>query len=245
LEKDQPDGTWRIRKDYDPSQGGSNMGTYTRSRLGVSLFAIAGVLLCAAAGGQEQTHGVGTFKSCVDPKKTCTTSNEECAPGSCCTATSRENKTECSLRIQNGDTFGDTIRIHEAFDLVNPGPGQVRVPASGNLPIVAVSGTTTCTVGGSLPCDFSPDATVTFFSNEYVVQATDPNPLVDQATWFVQDLCDAPGTTGCSSIIGPIAFFDATDLISGCERGSCPHGPKPTKTPRVTRTPRPTRTPKP
>ena len=222
------------------------------SSFGVSLFASAGILLCAAAGGQAPSHEPLLVKSCVSPRKSCTTSSE-CAPDFCCTTTAGENKAECSLVIQNGDTFGDTIRIHDAWDVVNPGPGQTRVPASGNLPITAVSGTTTCTVGGSLPCDISTGATVTFFSNEYVVQATDPNPLPDQANWNVQDLCDAPGTQGCSTSTFNKNIIAFTTLISGCESGACTPTPTetatntPTPTPTVTPTPTPTKkhTPKP
>jgi hypothetical protein len=205
------------------------------SRFGVSLFASAGILLCARAGGQI-SHNPGLTKSC-EPRKTCT-ANSECGTNECCSTLPGENVTECTLIVQNLDEFDDTWRIHEAFDVIHAAAGDVRIPASGNLPIVAVSGTTTCSVGGTLPCDLGPLASATFRSAGYVVQPNDTNPLEDQGHWSLQDLCNAPDTQNCTTTIFPFSVTFLTNNSSGCQPEPCPPTPTPTAT--QTETPIPT-----
>ena len=65
-------------------------------------------------------------------------------------------KTDCIIEFGYNDDFGDTIRILEVFDVEDIGQDDVRVPDTGNLPIVAVGGNTTCIIGGSLPCEIGP-----------------------------------------------------------------------------------------
>ena len=156
---------------------------------------------------QLQFHGVIIQKSCESPSKAGDT-------------------TDCLVRLIHNDGFGDSISIREAFDRVDPLGDNVRVPATGDLPISAVSGNTTCTVGGSLPCSIGPAGStlgglpgtgalgqVTFRSNEYVIQGDDPDPLPDQGTAVVKDLCDAPGTSGCSTLDNTVQFNASTDLV--------------------------------
>jgi len=62
---------------------------------------------------------------------------------------------------------------------------------------------------------------VTFVQDTYVIQLSDPNPLPHQPTIVVVDLCDDPGTTGCSSLPADLQFAASTmwvragvDLVS-------------------------------
>ena len=128
--------------------------------------------------------------------------------------------TNCLIRVSNIDEFGDTVRVVEGFDIVDVGGDNVRVPAAGNLTIVVVDAGVVCAAGPSLPCDLpglvQPGGSglgVTFQQNTYVVQPDDPDPLPDQGTAIVQDLCDNPGTTGCSTILNQVQFTAATDLF--------------------------------
>jgi hypothetical protein len=148
-------------------------------------------------------HGITILKRCDSPSKVGDT-------------------TSCFIRATHADDYGDTITLHEAWDEVASGAGTVRVPAAGNLPIDSVSGNTTCTVGGSLPCEIGPDTgagpgQVTFRSDQYVVHAGDPDPLTDQGTVRWQDMCDAPDTSGCNDTPNNIIQAPAaTDLVQPC-----------------------------
>ena len=133
---------------------------------------------------------------------------------------------EVSIEVGYNDDYGDTIQINECWDVVDIGGDNVRVPAVGSLEIIAVSGNTTATVGGSLPVKIGPsgstlsglpgnvgDGAVVFgHSASYEIQLDDPNPLPDQANAYVQDLCDAPGTSGCSSIVNLLQFVASTTI---------------------------------
>ena len=183
--------------------------------LGVALVAAVALGVMALTGGGDQAqaqvaqfHGITILKGCDRASKVGDT-------------------TSCFIRAQYADDYGDTIVLHEAWDEVASGTGTVRVPATGNLPIDSVSGNSTCTVGGSLPCDLGPDpgtggpgpnaGAVTFRSDQYVVQAGDPDPLTDQGTVRWQDLCDAPGTSGCNPTPDNIIQAPAaTDLLHPC-----------------------------
>ena len=177
----------------------------------VLLAVVVAVMGLSGSGDQAQAqpvqfHGASIQKQCTSPRAVGAT-------------------TDCLVRVSYDDDFGDTIRISEASDSVQSAGGPVRVPTVGNLPISAVSGNTTCAVAGSLPCNIgqagstldglpgtAASGEVRFRSSQYVIQSGDPDPLPDQGTSRVQDLCDAPGTTGCSTLVNTIQFTAATDV---------------------------------
>ncbi len=205
--------------------------------LGYSAFSL-GLLLLLPQAAQAQLHGASIGKACQGPKKICAVNGDCPDAASCtgvgiCSSTLAERTTDCIFQVTNVDQFSDTLRILAAEDVVKPTlPGETTVPVT----ITAVSGTTTCTVGGTLPCDLSPGASVTFRSNSYVIQTGDPDPLPDQGRVQFQDLCNAPGTSGCSGEVNTLQGPASTDLITGC-------GPGPTCTPNPTVTSTPTNTP--
>jgi hypothetical protein len=153
-----------------------------------------GASLCYAQG----LHGVTIAKGCVAPL-------------------CEGETTSCDIQLGYNDDFGDTIKILSAWDVQDFGGDNVRVPATGDLPIVTVGGNTTCTIGGALPCLIGPGGStlsglpgvpepgfVFFRQNAYVVQPDDPIVLRDQATVLWEDLCDDPETIGCGAdIINP------------------------------------------
>jgi hypothetical protein len=198
------------------------------SRRKLETLALFGFVVAAAAPASAQ-HGVSIFKSCISPK---------------CVG----DTTDCEIGVGHADFFGDTVRIEEVFDIVDPANDAVRVPAVGNLEIVEVSGNTTCSVGGSLPCNLGPGGSVLsglpgdpnpglvfFASDTYVIQADDPDPLPDQGTARVTDLCDDPDTTGCSGQLNTVQFSGSTDLLNcddgdlctedSCTAGECTNTP--------------------
>ena len=229
----------------------STRRSVTRSMLALAIFATGGVLLCAAGSGQCVPDGAAVVaKDCSSPKKTCTTSSD-CQPSECCTATGADNKTQCMFHVVNNDGCGDTLQLVDAHDVIQTANGgSSRVPGGGSLPITAVTNgslRTTCVTGGPVPCNLGAGDTVTFLSNEYVIQPTDPNPLMDQGNVAWNDLCDVSGTTtGCNPnfthSFQPTAF---TTWSSGCGPGPCTPTPAPTVTPTPTVPPTPTPTPKP
>ena len=118
-------------------------------------------------GGQ---HGIAVAKGCLSPM---------------CDG----EATMCEIAFGYNDDFGDTIRIHAAWDVQDFAGDDVRIPALGaevsgdtfgnggmigdddgvceanevclgNLPIVSAVGNTTCVVGGSLPCNIGPSGSV-------------------------------------------------------------------------------------
>ncbi|MCP3904418.1 MAG: hypothetical protein GY715_12385, partial [Planctomycetes bacterium] len=157
---------------------------------------------------EGQLHGVLIAKSCTSPMKV-------------------GDITDCEIVIGYNDDFGDTLTILSAFDIVDPDGDSVRIPPVGDLEIITVAGNTTAVVGGSLPVNIGPPGStlgglpglpepgfVTFRQNSYLIQADDPDPLPDQANVLVMDLCDAPGTSACSSIPNLVQFTAATDIIN-------------------------------
>ena len=168
------------------------------------------VVLPAAAYGQG-LHGVTIAKGCVAPL-------------------CEGETTSCDIQLGYNDDFGDTIKVLSAWDVQDFGGDNVRVPATGDLPIVSVGGNTTCTIGGALPCLIGPGGStlsglpgdpqpgfVRFRQNAYVVQPDDPDVLRDQATVEWEDSCDAPGTTGCGAgVINP-APAPASTLVTDCD----------------------------
>ncbi len=204
---------------------------------------IAGAVLPSRSDAQCN-HGVSVFKTCESPKRTCT-SNADCNDQNECTddvcdTVGLSNLTNCVLTLAHADTCGDRTKVTEAFDTQDVGGDNVRVPAVGNLPIDAINGNAVCCAGPALPCFVAPagDAgviansatgcgnlalpgaaiagSVLFRQNTYVIQANDPNPLPDQGTFRVQDLCNA-GAPGCSMVSNILQFTAATDLVTGCD----------------------------
>jgi len=141
------------------------------------------------------SHGISQAKGCNNPKLV-------------------GQATFCEITATNNDGFLDTITIKEMFDIVQASPGNVRVPAAGNLPIVFVSGTTTCVVAGSFPCNLGPGASVTVRSNAYVIDGDDPSPLPDQGQIVWQDTCNIQ-PVGCSSQDN-LGQAPATTIIAQC-----------------------------
>jgi hypothetical protein len=172
----------------------------------VARSSIAAFLLTAVPALAQ--HGVVIGKSCTGP------------------ACVGEN-TNCQIFTGHADFFGDTIRIDEAFDVVDPSGAATRIPPVGNLPIVSVSGNTTCMAGGSLPCFIGPGGSilaglpgdpnpgVVIFRSNYVIMPGDPSPLAHQGNVIIVDQCDAMGTMGCSGLSNTVQF-SASVIITDC-----------------------------
>jgi hypothetical protein len=167
-------------------------------------------------------HGATIAKACTSPKQA-------------------GQNASCSIQVGYNDQAGDTISIDEVWDIQDFGGNNVRVPASGSLPISAVSGNTTCTVGGTLPCTIGPAAgaltsgLVTFASTSYTILGDDPNPLVDQGNATVHDLCNGTTDVGCNTSPNNIQFTAQTVIVTPT--------PTPSPTPTPTATPSPTPSP--
>jgi uncharacterized repeat protein (TIGR01451 family) len=161
--------------------------------LALVLAAVFGVMALTRGGDRAeaqpiQAHGASIAKNCSSPKRVGAT-------------------VDCILVVGYNDDFGDDVSILQAWDVQDFGGDNVRVPAAGNLPILAVSGNTTCVAGGSLPCSIGRDpgtggkgpnaGQVTFRDNTYVIQANDPRPLPDQGNVDVQDQCNGTPDPGC------------------------------------------------
>ena len=163
--------------------------------------------LCTSQAQGQLFHGATIAKNTVSPK----------APG---------EYLDVAIQVGYNDDYGDTIEIKGCWDVVDVDGDAVRVPAAGSLEIIAVSGNTTATVGGPLPVLIGPagstlnglpgnagDGAVVFGHDDlYVVQPDDPNPLPDQANAIVEDLCDDPETSGCSTGDNQLQFRAATDI---------------------------------
>ncbi len=167
---------------------------YLVAFLAVALFSVPAL---------AQDHGVGVGKSCP-------------------TATKVGDLASCTMSVANEDEYGDTLEIHEFWDLVGMGMDQFRNPPMGNLPIVAIDDPVVCPdgtmaeitcamgdgpIGLVFPCEMGGCATppggngsmlaVTVMS-EYIVPDGSEDPLLDQANVIVDDMCDAPDTIGCN-----------------------------------------------
>ncbi|MBS3824072.1 MAG: hypothetical protein KGY53_09245, partial [Wenzhouxiangellaceae bacterium] len=138
---------------------------------------------------QFQDHGVGVGKSCP-------------------LATKVGDLALCEMEVRNEDDFGDTIEVLEFWDVVDPGGSlEFRNPATGNLPIIAVSDGVTCAsdagepIGLSFPCSLNGevDGSGEFVRvrSEYIVPDGAEDPLLDQANVIVQDACDVQ-SQGCN-----------------------------------------------
>jgi len=220
----------------------------TISRLVVFALSILAIGLALPATLEAQGHGVTIFKSCVSPKNTCG-SDADCAdPGSCsglgiCTSSGANHMNECTITLTNSDATGDNIKVLGASDNVMAFAGN---QIFNDLPVSGTTGTVMgdCTVPFDPldPCILAPNASISFLSNQYVIQPADPNPLPDQATVQVQDLCNIM-PSGCNTTVNGVQFTAATDLTSGCGPGpTCTPTPTNTSTNTPTPTPTPTST---
>jgi len=184
-------------------------------------------------------HGVGIQKQCETAPRVCSVDNEDtvcpdtdaCNPREC--DESIEDQLICTWTISHNDTFGDTITLHQSFDVIDPllGGLQIRSPAAGNAEITFVNGNTTCTIGGALPCQIGPDqgggiGSVVFTDDSFIPSdyVGLPDPLVDQANVQVQDSCDQAGVGGggCNTNLNFVQFTAQTDLVDGCIDGTPP-----------------------
>jgi hypothetical protein len=155
---------------------------------------------------------------------------------------------ECTIVLINSDPSLDNVRVLAASDTVT---GISGPQTFSNLPVSGTTGTVSgdCTgpIDPAVGCTLAPNASVSFLSNQYVIQPGDPNPLPNQGTLQVQDLC-TNSPTGCSMAINDLQIPAATDLVSGCLPGpTCTPTPTPTvmftNTPTNTPTATPTNTP--
>jgi hypothetical protein len=206
-----------------------------------------GIVLAFPAEAKAQSHGVSIFKTCVSPKTSCG-SNADCAdPNSCtgqgiCTSSGAGHMIECSITLTNSDPSLDDITVLSAQDTVFATAGNQTFLL---LPVSATTGTNSGDCTGSIDplvgCTLDPASTVTFLSNQYVIQPTDPSPLTDQGSILVRDECNI-NPVGCSSVPNNVQFTASTDLVSGCTPGApCTPTATPTNTP--VNTPTPTNTP--
>jgi len=143
-----------------------------------------------------QEHGVGVGKACP-------------------TATKVGDTAMCTLSVTNEDDFGDTLEVIEFWDVVDPDGndgGPIRVPATGNLPIIEV-GAATCTsvpvdpdlapIGLDFPCIIDgvvgPDlGGFVRVASVWTVPAGATDPVVDQGNVIVVDGCNLQ-PIGCST----------------------------------------------
>lgn len=211
---------------------------------------VLGIALAFPAKAKAQGHGVSIFKSCVSPKTSCN-SNADCPdPNACsglgiCTSSGAGHMNECTITLLNSDPSLDSIKVLADSDTVFATSGS---PVFANLPVSGTTGTTSgsCTapIDPLVGCTLSAGASISFLSNQYVIQPADPNPLTDTGTVRVQDLCDV-NPIGCSSSAINVTFGASTTLVSGCTPGlACTATPTPTNTPTgVPPTSTPTSTP--
>jgi hypothetical protein len=210
------------------------------------------MLLAFPAETKAQSHGVSIFKACVSPKTSCN-SDQDCAdPNSCtgfgiCTSSGAGHMNECTITLTDSDPSLDNIKVLSDQDTVFATAGNQTFS---NLTVSGTTGTTSgsCTapIDPLVGCTLGPGASISFLSNQYVIQVTDPNPLVDQGSIVVQDQCNI-NPIGCSNVPSTVQFTASTDLVSGCTPGApCTPTPTPTNTPTaVVNTPTPTLPPPP
>ncbi|MCP3903537.1 MAG: hypothetical protein GY715_07855, partial [Planctomycetes bacterium] len=189
----------------------------------------AALLLGAPRAALAQGHGVGIAKTCESPRKV-------------------GDVTICRIQVSYNDGFGDTLSITDVFDIVNPEVpgGETTIPfGSGGVRIETAEGNTTAETGGTLPVLIGPPGStafglpgddergvVTFIQDVYVIVESDGSLVQDQANVSVIDLCDAPGTIGCSSIANIVQFTAASIVIhpdiliqkSASRDSVCPEG---------------------
>ncbi|HVE65829.1 MAG TPA: hypothetical protein VNC59_04550, partial [Thermoanaerobaculia bacterium] len=118
----------------------------------------------------------------------------------------------------------DDIIVRDACDTVTGAGGP-----STSCDILVSATTGTCSVGDNLngttiTCRLDPGESVTFRSNFYTVQPSDPATLNNQAQVFFSDTCDG-STTGCDTTTSSTQITASTTVVSGCSEGAplnCP-----------------------
>jgi hypothetical protein len=200
-------------------------GSATILRLGGLAVLVLGIGFAFPTAMQAAGHALTIGKECVSPKNSCG-SNTDCTdPNSCnglgvCTSSGANHMTECSILLINSDPSLDDVKVLSASDTISAFAGPQTF---NNLPVSSTTGTVSGDCTGSIDpligCTLSPGASITFLSNQYVIQPTDPNPLPDQGTVLVQDLCTA-GLIGCSTIPVALQAPASTNLVSGCTPGT-------------------------
>ena len=159
----------------------------------------------ATRAGVSGEHGVGATKGCAAR----------------CVA----EASDCTATVRFLDQFDDAIVVTDAFDEVLSGTGTIRIPAVGNLPIIAVIGNAVCTDDGgicdsitgancALPCTLGgagstvegepgqilpgipQDGRVRFAQNEYIIQPEDMGNLPDTVFFTWRDVCNS-GVFNC------------------------------------------------
>lgn len=132
-----------------------------------------------------------------------------------CAARCVGETTDCTATATFLDQFEDAIVIKDAWDEVSTGEGLLRVPASGNLPIIQVIGNAMCTDdGGScnsatgancvFPCTIGPSGSsvgglpalsgagrIRVAQRTYEIQDNDPANLADVVRFTWEDLCNS------------------------------------------------------
>jgi len=130
----------------------------------------------------------------------------------------------CEVVVGYDDDFGDTTEIMEVYVIVDPLGEATRVPSSGNLAILAVSGNTTAVPGDGGGIRIGPGGStlsglpglpepgvVAFGGPEYVIQPDDTDPLEVMTVIVWRDLCD-DSFPACSSVPSTIQWPVATDI---------------------------------
>jgi len=177
-------------------------GVTSRCRF-TTLLLMAFVAISFGSVAQAQ-HGVSIDKGCSSPVRTCDTDADCNVDDNLCTIDTCDlgipDMLDCQFTVTPNDAFNDTLSINGAWDNVFNNGGPTRVPAVGDSDIIAVSGNTTCVVGPFVACTIGADlgggeGSVTFVSTGYSPTPADPNPLQDQVTVLVEDLCDGLPST--------------------------------------------------
>ena len=189
------------------------------------------VLMLFSSVAQAIFHGASMAKACQGPVRVCN-SAADCSDGDLCTEeacdTTIPSTISCQIQVVNIDELNDTLMIENAYDIIQAAGGDVRLPASGSLPIISVSGNTTCVPGPFVPCGIGPDigggpGRVTFEAEGYEPTPADPDPLPDQGIVTVSDLCDGTPDGNClPDFAFDIQFSAQTQLVDGCGPGGPP-----------------------
>jgi hypothetical protein len=169
----------------------------------------------ASAGGDGPLHGISFAKGCVVP-------------------TIVGETYKCNFLIVNNiDDANDTLTVTSLVDVVHAHPADV---SSGNvLPTLSLgfAGGASCNAGQTL-CTLPADASIFTTSPLafYTTDASDPNPLTDDALLTWQDLCTS-GAQNCPNGDQTISTGSQSPL----------HSPTPPPTDTPTNTPTNTNTP--
>jgi len=200
-------------------------GITSRCRL-TALLLIA-VLAMAFSSTALAQHGAGVDIECFGPGRTCDTDADCPDPDFCSTSDCNLEILDtmvCNFTYDYNDNYVDDHQVIRAFLIIDndsPNP-PIVAPPSEEAEIVAVSGDTTCTVGGALPCLIGNEGGITgvvTFQASYSPVFGDTTPLPTQATVTVIDQCDDPAGQGSCSpdFENDVQFSSAANVITGCE----------------------------